>query len=251
MVPEDFGRNRNIVGCGFVDRSSRRTGRCGSCCSGGRALLLEAVLPAGLVPGRVASTDSAAAVLEEDEAEAAVVDSPAAGHQDRDARGRGPGGNGAFIGNRRNAGRTQVRGSFFYTFGNSALDAAPYSLNGQNNTKAAFSQNRFGFNLGGPLEIPKLFKSENTFFFINYTGNLQKVGQNLTGTVPTLAERGGDFSAVSAIIYDPHSGLPFANNQITPGRISQISQGLLGLHPEAEPAGDREQLPLHHGDAQQ
>ena len=160
--------------------------------------------------------------------------------------GGGPGGrgggrpgnpNGAFIRNRRNAGRLQVRGSLFYTFRNSALDAAPFSLNGQNNTKAAYAQNRFGFNLGGPLEIPKLFKSESIFFFVNYTGNLLRNGQNLTGTVPTLAERAGDFSGVSAILYDPVSGLPFANNQILPGRISSIATGLLAYIPQPNQPG--------------
>ncbi len=151
--------------------------------------------------------------------------------------GRPPNPNGAFIGNRRNAGRLQVRGSLFYTFRNSALDAAPFSLNGQNNTKAAYAQNRFGFNLGGPLEIPKLFKSESIFFFVNYTGNLLRNGQNLTGTVPTLAERAGDFSGVNAIIYAPVSGLPFANNQILPGRISPIATGLLAFIPKPNQPG--------------
>jgi len=61
-------------------------------------------------------------------------------------------------------GRRQIQGSFFYSLRNSALDAAPFSINGQANTKAAYSQNRFGFTLGGPLEIPKLFSLERTFF---------------------------------------------------------------------------------------
>lgn len=145
--------------------------------------------------------------------------------------GRGPGGNGAFIGNQRNAGRSQVRGSLFYTLGNSAFDAAPFSLNGQANTKAAFAQNRFGFNIGGPLEIPKLFKSESTFFFVNYTGTLQRNGQDLTGTVPTLAERSGDFSASGSTIYDPATHLPFGGNRIPVRRIDPIAQGLLAYIP--------------------
>jgi hypothetical protein len=143
----------------------------------------------------------------------------------------GPGGRGAFIGNRRNAGRGQIHGSFFYSLGDSAFDAAPFSLNGQANTKAAFEQNRFGFNVGGPLEIPKLFHAENTFFFINYTGNVQKSGVNMIGTVPTLAERGGDFSGISSLIYNPATGLPFLNNQIPAQQISSIAKGLLAYIP--------------------
>ena len=146
--------------------------------------------------------------------------------------GRGPGGRGgpgAFIGNRRNAGRRQIRGSLFYTFANSTLNAAPFSLNGQDNTKAAYAQNRFGFNLGGPLEIPKLFRSENTFFFINYTGSLLRNGTTLTSTVPTLAERHGDFSGSNAILYDPTTHLPLPGNRIL--QIGPIAQGLLAYIP--------------------
>jgi len=142
---------------------------------------------------------------------------------------RAPGGRGGFIGNRRNAGQNQIRGSIFYTTNNSAMNASPFSLNGQTNTKAPYAQNRFGFNLGGPLEIPKLFRSENTFFVINYNGNLSRNGMNLTGTVPTLAERAGDFSGISTVIYNPATGLPFAGNRIP--QINPIAAGLLTYIP--------------------
>ncbi|MEQ1884437.1 MAG: carboxypeptidase regulatory-like domain-containing protein [Bryobacteraceae bacterium] len=147
--------------------------------------------------------------------------------------GRGPGGpqgNGGFIGNRRNAGRPALRGSVFFALRNSVADAAPYSINGQTGTKAAYAQNRFGANIGGPLW-------GNTFFFLNYTGNLLRNGANMTGTVPTLAQRGGDFSAGGSILYDPQSGLPFLNNQIPLNRISSIAQGLLAYIPAPNQPG--------------
>lgn len=143
--------------------------------------------------------------------------------------GRGPGGRGAFIGNRRNAGQRQIHGSLFYSLRNSALDAAPFSINGQANTKAAYAQNRFGFNLGGPLEIPKLFSLDRTFFFVNYTGSLLRNGVDLVATVPTLAERAGDFSALTSVLYDPTTGLPFPQNRIA--SISPIATGLLKYIP--------------------
>jgi hypothetical protein len=142
---------------------------------------------------------------------------------------RGPGDRAAFIGNRRNAARRQIQGSFFYSLRNSALDAAPFSINGQANTKAAYSQNRFGFTLGGPLEIPKLFSLDSTFFFVNYTGNLLRNGVNLVTTVPTLAERSGDFSALTSVLYDPTTGLPLPQNRIT--LINPISAALLKYIP--------------------
>ena len=153
------------------------------------------------------------------------------GRRGRFGGGRGPGrrGRGGFIGNRRNAGQRQIRGSIFYTVDNSATDASPFSLNGQGNTKAAYAQNRFGFNLGGPLEIPKLFRSSNTFFVINYNGSLARNGLNLTGSVPTLAERAGDFSALPTILFDPATGFPFAGNRIP--KINPIAEGLLKFIP--------------------
>jgi len=146
----------------------------------------------------------------------------------RGGRG-GPAGRGGFIGNRRNAGQNQIRGSIFYTVDNSVTDASPFSLNGQANTKAPYAQNKFGFNLGGPLELPKLFRSENTFFVINYNGSLARNGMNLTGTVPTLAERAGDFSGISTVIYNPATGLPFPGNRIP--QINPIAAGLLQFIP--------------------
>ncbi|MEQ1949391.1 MAG: TonB-dependent receptor [Bryobacteraceae bacterium] len=147
--------------------------------------------------------------------------------------GRGPGGplgDGGFIGNRRNAGRTPIRGSLFYAIRNSAVDAAPYSINGQTGTKAAYAQNRFGVNLGGPLW-------GNTFFFLDYTGNILRNGANLTGTVPTVAQRSGDFSANNSILFDPQTGQPFQNNQIPLNRISSIAQGLLAYIPAPNQPG--------------
>ncbi|MDP8988794.1 MAG: TonB-dependent receptor [Acidobacteriota bacterium] len=144
-------------------------------------------------------------------------------------RGPGPAGRGGFIGNRRNAGQNQIRGSIFYTVDNSVTDASPFSLNGESNTKAPYAQNKFGFNLGGPLEIPKLFRAENTFFIINYNGSLGRNGMNLTSTVPTLAERAGDFSGISTVIYNPATGLPFPGNRIS--QINPIAAGLLKYIP--------------------
>jgi hypothetical protein len=147
--------------------------------------------------------------------------------------GRGPrdrNGNPAFIGNRRpNANR--ITGSIFYTFGNSALDARPFAVNGIQEPKAAYSQNRFGFSAGGPLFIPKLFNWSKVFWFVNYYGNLQRTGVDTALNEPTAAERMGNFSGISTTIYDPTTNAPFANNRIPLNRISPIALGLLGYMP--------------------
>ena len=124
--------------------------------------------------------------------------------------GRGPGGRGGppnrnvQFGNRINRGRgRQFQGNIFYAFGNSALNARPYSFaQGTPAPKAAYASNRYGFSGGGPLSIPHLFSSDKTFWFVNYTGSRSRNGFNRTTTVPTPDQRLGNFGTFS-IPVDP------------------------------------------------
>lgn len=153
--------------------------------------------------------------------------------------GLGAGGRNApsFIGNRARRGQQQIQGQAFYTFGNSALNARPFALNGVAEPKAAYAQNRFGFNIGGPVAIPHLFDwSTKANFFINYTGNLLRNPFDQTATVPTALEREGDFSQTGSIVYDPTTHQPFPNNMIPLSRISPIALGLLNFYPAANQA---------------
>lgn len=148
--------------------------------------------------------------------------------------GRGPrdrNGNNAFIGNRTRGNTNRITGSIFYTFGNSALNARPFSVDGLLAPKAAYSQNRFGVSAGGPLYIPKLFNFDKITWFFNYTGNLVRNGIDQASSFPTAAERSGIFSGISSVIYDPLSGAPFPNNVIPANRLSPISLGLLQFIP--------------------
>ena len=81
-------------------------------------------------------------------------------------RNRGP--SSASFGNRRGGGRGGLH-VLCITEGNSVVDAA-YSLTGQTVEKPSFAQTRFGANLGGGLNIPKIIHSPKTFLFLNYTG---------------------------------------------------------------------------------
>lgn len=147
---------------------------------------------------------------------------------------RGPrdrNGNNAFIGNRARGNTNRITGSLFYTFGNSDLNARPFSVDGLLAPKAAYSQNKFGVSAGGPLFIPKWFSFDKITWFFNYTGNLVHSGIDTPSSLPTAAERAGNFSSVSSLIYDPLSGAPFPNNVIPTARISPISTGLLSFIP--------------------
>src|SRR5437764_14375041 len=89
----------------------------------------------------------------------------------------------------------QPHGLFYYTDDNAGLDARPYSLTGLPSVKADYNQARFGFNAGGPLNIPKIFNGGNKwFFFGGWNGSRGSNPYDAFSTVPTQAERNGDFS---------------------------------------------------------
>lgn len=157
----------------------------------------------------------------------------------------GPGRPGGFraegFGNRRNAGQNQIHGAAFFTLRDSALDARPYSLTGQTVNKASYSRPRFGLTLGGPLRVPKLFHSDKTFFFLNWTGTWSHSPFNAVATVPSALEQTGNFSQSVANgpvkVYDPLSGLPFPGNVIPASRLDPAAVGLLKYFPAPNQTG--------------
>jgi len=88
---------------------------------------------------------------------------------------------------------------------NSALDARPFSLTGQDSPKAAYNHFRSTGAFGGPLKIPKLLSGQNAFFFINYQLTRNRNASVATGLVPTVAERSGDLPGLSVIPISPQA----------------------------------------------
>ncbi len=151
--------------------------------------------------------------------------------------GRGGGGRGGF-------GRfdpTKPHGQIFYQGGNGALDATQFSLTGAPVTKPGYSNNRFGVSFAGSPFVPGLLKpNSKQFVFFNLTGQRNITPQNLYATVPSLAERGGDFSdLVQTVngtptqipIFDPTTDAPFPGNLIPGLRLSPQARALLALYP--------------------
>ncbi len=133
----------------------------------------------------------------------------------------GPGGGGFQLGGqrgRRNVNRPNV--NFAYTLGSSALDAAPYSLKGAAGVKPQYAQNRLNATIGGPLVIPRIVNSPRTNYNLSYNGSLVRNPFDAFSTVPTLAERNGDFSA---------RGLPLT---VPPSAVNPVAKGLLAYIPE-------------------
>ncbi|MGC1935535.1 MAG: TonB-dependent receptor, partial [Candidatus Acidiferrales bacterium] len=122
---------------------------------------------------------------------------------------RGGGGGGRmFMSQRLRQQVNRIHWGFVNTYENSAFDARPYSLTEPNPPKISHYNERFGLNAGGPLVIPHIYDgSDKTFFFANYTLGRQKEPIDSFATVPTIAERGGNFCAVVAELYNPFSNL--------------------------------------------
>jgi hypothetical protein len=106
------------------------------------------------------------------------------------------------------SGTNSYHGVLYDIFRNDDLDANTWGndyLISQNDTPAtrnsfrtpADKQNDYGVTMGGPLRIPHLYNGKDkTFFFFSWEQYQQKSGGTQTSTVPTTAERTGDFSGV-------------------------------------------------------
>jgi len=84
------------------------------------------------------------------------------------------------------SGTNDIHGNAYEFFRNQNLNAKGFF----DTTKLDYLQNQFGVTLGGPI------KKDRTFFFVTYEGDRIRRGTSGdTVTVPTAAERAGDFSA--------------------------------------------------------
>ena len=180
------------------------------------------------------------------------------GRGGRGGRGGPPANRNLQFGNRINRGRgRQFSGNVSYTIGNSVLNARPYTftssntLTGAQQPKAGYAANRFTVSMGGPLSIPHIFSTDKTFWFVNYTGNRSKNGFNDITTVPTPAERQGDFSQLlnlpggaSTIINMPFTTTPFPNNIVPANLFNSVALGLLPYIPLPNTPGARNNYQL-------
>jgi hypothetical protein len=144
------------------------------------------------------------------------------------------------------SGTNSLHGSVYDFLRNSYLDSNNYFANLYGYKLPAFHRNQFGFSLGGPVYLPGLYHGQNkTFFFVDYEGLRQTQATSQTLSVPTLAERGGDFSSAGVSIYDPRSTVKmvsgtgattytrtqFLNNKIDPSLFDPVAANILKYYP--------------------
>ena len=152
------------------------------------------------------------------------------------------------------SGTNQYHGAGYDYLANEAFNAStPYV-----NTKPRIRRNDYGFNIGGPVRIPKIYNGKDkTFFFYNREQYREFfVVNDAAITVPTAAYRAGNFATAltgrtlgtdplgrtiaEGAIYDPNTARsvngqivrdPFVGNMIPAARFDQVALAIQNLIP--------------------
>ncbi|HEY7334430.1 MAG TPA: TonB-dependent receptor [Bryobacteraceae bacterium] len=132
------------------------------------------------------------------------------------------------------SGSNQFHGSAYDYFVNEVLNAGtPFTNNGRGGLiRPVQRRNDYGFTLGGPVAIPKLYNGhDRTFFFFNW--EQYRETQNINNqaiTVPTAAYRAGNFSAAltgRTLATDPLGRAIMENTIYDPGTQRLAPNGQL------------------------
>jgi trimeric autotransporter adhesin len=141
----------------------------------------------------------------------------------------------AFGNNRRGRG-SLFNGGIGLVLGNSAFDSSPFTFGALPTAKPDYSDVRVIGTFGGPLRFSKVLRNGPTVFLaVQYADDHNSTTQ--PGVMPSMLERGGDFSqSVDSSghpiqITDPLTGQPFPGNVIPSSRISPQATSLLGYYP--------------------
>jgi hypothetical protein len=150
------------------------------------------------------------------------------------------------------SGSNKLHGTLYEFVRNDKLSANDFFLNRSGRPRAPLRYNRYGGTVGGPIWIPKIYNGhDKTFFFFAYEGIKDQFPEPGLFTVPSEAERRGDFSALLPLgitIYDPLTAKPaaggriqrspFPGNIIPDNRISPIAKAYLKYYPAPNVPGD-------------
>jgi hypothetical protein len=141
------------------------------------------------------------------------------------------------------SGTNAFHGSAFEYLTNEALNA--YQPLATTRVRPVSRKNDFGFTLGGPLSIPKIYNGKDkTFYFFNweYFRN-QTSATGTPQTVPTTAYRGGNFSAALTVPTWPLTDRPrcfehhLRSRHQPRGRQSDLSRRVRRQHHPCQPHG--------------
>jgi outer membrane receptor protein involved in Fe transport len=141
------------------------------------------------------------------------------------------------------SGTNDLHGSGWEFVRNEKFDANNFFSNAGGVQRQPFKQNQFGFTLGGPVEIPKLYNGRNhTFFFGDFEGTRRRTSASSNVfDIPPMDFRSGDFSAYRPGIFDPRArrigpngsviSTPLPQNKMPASLLNPSSVAVLGLLP--------------------
>ena len=135
--------------------------------------------------------------------------------------------NGGVVNVATRSGGAAYHGSVFEFFRNEALNARNYFAL-PTAAKPEYRRNLYGATLGGPV-LGRSALKDRLFFFSDYQGIKQRIGLTRLSTVPTLAERAGNFAGVSKI-YNP------AATTIVGGKVVRAEFAGDAIHTPLDPA---------------
>jgi hypothetical protein len=136
------------------------------------------------------------------------------------------------------SGTNQFHGGASDLIVNEAFNAGtPFTDDGNGHLiRNAVRRNNYGFNLGGPVLIPKVYNGhDKTFFFFNFEQFREtQVTRNAIGTLPTQAYRDGDFSGAQVFPFpfpDPLGRTTFLNEVFDPTTTRAAPNGQIVRDP--------------------
>jgi hypothetical protein len=149
-------------------------------------------------------------------------------------------------------GTNDFHGSLYEFHQNQRLKATPFFTNAAGRSKPVTRFNQYGMTIGGPVILPKILNGRNRlFFFFGSEGIRQSEPEPTFSTVPTEAQRSGNFSQLLGVssayqLFDPTTGVaegsrirrqPFPNNVIPANRLNSVSRNFLQFFPAPNAAG--------------
>lgn len=157
------------------------------------------------------------------------------------------------------SGTNELHGTVHDFFQNYLLNANGFNANRARQPRNNVRKNQYGFTIGGPIVLPKLYNGRNkTFFFAAFEGIRQNSFSSFLGTVPTSAQRQGDFSqtfdtnGAQKVIFNPYTSRlnpsapagttqyirdPFAGNVIPANLLNTVGKNMLPFYPAPNQPG--------------
>ncbi len=148
------------------------------------------------------------------------------------------------------SGTNQYRGDAYYHIRDEKFSKNDFFLERAGEPKAELDYKRYGFTMGGPVNLGFYDGRNRTFFFTAVEWLYDVFPEPGQFTVPTEAQRNGDFSALLPLgiqIYDPATARlvngqvrrdPFPGNIIPANRIDPVARNILNYYPLPNQAGN-------------